>query len=77
MIYIDGYTTEEWCEKHGIEVEVQTCSGCGKDFPLNVPILIKGYAGLEMEYHGCPRNRLAACFTPIGEDEKKFWSRII
>ena len=76
MLYVDT-TPEEWSEKHGLETETMKCCGCLKEFPVDVPIVIKGYAGFEMRKHGCPSNRLGATFTPTSEEEKLSWRKII
>lgn len=77
MIYIDNYTSQEWTRKHGVVITMAVCKNCNECYSVNVPIRIKGYAGFEMEKHGCPDNYLAAVFTPVDENEKRFWSEII
>lgn len=75
MIY-DDTPLNEFIEKYGLDITTAKCEACGKIVWVDVPIRIKGYAGLEMRKHGCPDNRLSASFTPISENEKSFWSKM-
>lgn len=75
MFYID-VTTEEWCKKHNLEPKEFECKNCKQKFMSTVPIIIKGYAGLEVPQHGCDRRFSAAMFKPITEEEKKAWADI-
>lgn len=76
MIYPD-VSLQDWLKKYQLTIETKTCANCGKNFETTVPILIKGYAGLETTNHGCPFNFSAAIFTPITDESKKAWLNII
>ncbi len=76
MIYPD-VSTEYWIEKYNLRVKVKRCSCCGKYFKTIVPILIKGYAGLETPAHGCDRHFSAAVFTPIKQDTIASWTELL
>lgn len=75
MIYPE-YSLDEWCKKYGLEVQRLQCCKCEKYFDTTVPILIKGYAGLETPSHGCENNQKAATFTPISSKEINEWNKI-
>ena len=74
MLYVDE-DPEYWSKKHGIEIELIKCCGCKEEIIVNVPIVMKGYKGFQMQKHGCPENNLAAVFVPVGE-EKKWWQNL-
>jgi hypothetical protein len=76
VIY-DDTPLDEFIEKYGLGIDTAKCQSCGKIIWVDVPIRIKGYAGLEMRKHGCPDNFLSAQFVPIGEKEKSFWGRFL
>lgn len=72
MLYVE-ISTHEWSKKYKIPITVFTCKKCSKDFETTVPIMVKGYAGLETPEHGCGRNSLSAVFKPIAQNEISFW----
>lgn len=76
MFYVDS-TAEAWQKKYGLDIEKKICKNCGKEFNVNVPIRIKGYAGFEMIKHGCPDNFLSATFTPTSREAIESWGKII
>lgn len=73
MIYMD-VELNEWCKKHSLCVESMECNGCKKSFKTIVPIIIRGYAGLEIESHECAPNFYGAVFKPTSKDEVDFWN---
>lgn len=72
MLYVE-IDREVWIQRYQITPKIFKCKNCQKDFETSVPILIKGYAGLETPIHDCPRNFAAAVFKPISEEERMFW----
>lgn len=68
---------DEWLSKHDLHIRVKKCAKCGKELPTNVPILIRGYAGLETPTHECGRQFNAAIFTPITGDTIKTWDDVL
>ena len=76
MLYVDC-DTDAWAKKHGIDIEEMECASCKKIFKTTVPIVMKGYAGLEMPEHGCDRKFLGAIFTPTSKGKIEAWNKII
>lgn len=76
MIYPDS-RLEDWLSKYQLTVEVKACANCGKNFETTIPVVIKGYAGLETPEHGCPTKFNAAIFTPITEESQNAWLKIV
>ena len=75
MIYPD-VTLNFWTNKYRLPIETKKCAKCRKNFKTSVPILIKGYAGLETPTHKCNRKFNSAIFTPITDKTKKEWESI-
>ena len=75
MFYPDVSKTE-WLSKYPIEVKAHNCDQCGKSFETSIPIIIKGYVGLETPLHECGRHYSSASFIPISAIEKQFWSNL-
>lgn len=76
MIYPD-IPLENWLKKYDLEVTEKICAHCEGTFQTTIPILIKGYAGLETPQHGCPRQFAAAVFTPTSFEKTELWQKII
>lgn len=76
MIYPDT-NLEEWLNKYELEITNKICPKCEQNFPTCVPVLIKGYAGLETPEHNCGPNYKAAIFTPTSTEKITFWKNII
>ena len=72
MIYPE-IDLETWKIKHNLIEECVPCSKCNNTFETTVPILIKGYAGLETPLHECGRKAQSAVFKPIKQTEINFW----
>ena len=72
MIYIDGFTPQEWSDRWGVEIISSPCENCKESILLDVPIATSGYRGFEMRSHGCPENFKAATFVPIGDEAEKW-----
>lgn len=65
-----------WLRKHPISPQTLACENCGKTFETTVPVLMKGYAGLETPLHECGREFLAATFIPTHLTEIQYWSAL-
>ena len=76
MIYPET-KLQSWSQKYGLIPESKYCACCGNRYETTVPILIKGYAGLETPEHGCDKKFNSAIFTPITDDSKNAWSKIV
>lgn len=76
MIYPEVNTTD-WSNKYDIVPQRLQCACCLKFHETSVPVLIKGYAGLETPEHGCPRKFNASVFVPTSSAEKEFWAEVI
>lgn len=76
MIYPD-VSLQEWSAKHHLDVETKLCSNCRDMFQTTVPILIRGYAGLETPIHRCGSKFKAAVFAPISEEKLHLWKEVI
>lgn len=76
MLYIN-VPLGEWLERHKLDTTMERCKNCEQLYTLDVPIIIKGYAGLEMQKHGCPDNFLAATFTPTEIELELEWKNIM
>jgi len=75
-VFYPDFELEYWVSKYGLEIATNACAKCGQLFQTKVPVLIKGYAGLETETHECGRKYNSAIFTPISNDSKKIWENI-
>ncbi|OFZ38180.1 MAG: hypothetical protein A2504_09900 [Bdellovibrionales bacterium RIFOXYD12_FULL_39_22] len=67
---------EYWSVKYNLRVREKTCASCKEIFRTTIPILIRGYAGLETPTHECGRQYNSAVFTPITEEAKNSWSQV-
>ena len=76
MIYPD-VEVSNWVQKYNLEVTEKACPKCKLIFFTNVPILIKGYAGLETPEHDCGSKYKAAIFTPTTSEKINFWKDVI
>lgn len=76
MIYPEA-NLQEWISKYQLEVEEKKCLNCGQYFRTTIPIIIRGYAGLETPEHECGTNHKAAVFVPISEDKLNLWKEVI
>lgn len=76
MIYPEK-NPKEWSLKYDIIPQVLQCACCLKFHETSVPVLIKGYAGLETPEHGCPRQFNASVYVPTSPEEKSFWAQVI
>lgn len=76
MLYPE-VSLQDWIAKHGLRVRLKKCAKCGTELPTNVPVLIRGYAGLETPTHECGRHFNAAIFTPITSDSMKLWNELL
>lgn len=78
MIYPD-VTAEEWTEKYKLKVRSMECPQCKKEYPLNVPFIMKGGVGFEMEYHGCgiKGHSQVIVYTPADPKEIEFWRSVV
>ena len=75
MIYPD-VEKDVWLQKYPITPQALRCENCGEIFETAIPILIKGYAGLETPLHQCGRDFLAATFIPTHPKEIQYWSAL-
>ena len=76
MVYLD-IELSAFLRNYGLTIEFRVCTNCDKKYPLDVPIAIKGYRGLEMQKHDCPMHYMAANFTPISNQELSDWRDIL
>lgn len=76
MIYPD-IELNTWLQKFDLEVTEKLCPKCKQVFLTNIPILIKGYAGLETPEHDCGSQYKAAIFTPTSSEKINFWKKVI
>ena len=78
MIYPE-VKLDSWLKKYDLKIEIEQCRLCKKEYKLNIPFLMKGYAGLEMEQHGCFTMGKGSPFltTPIDADEIEFWRSVM
>lgn len=65
-----------WLKKYPITPQAIQCENCKETFKTSVPILIRGYAGLEIPLHDCGREFLAATFIPTHPKEIQYWSAL-
>jgi hypothetical protein len=65
----------EWIERYQIQPKSLECPECKKEFPLNVPIAMKGYRGLEMQEHGCEGGQ-PFVVVPVDADTIELWERL-
>ena len=75
MLYPE-VSLESWMTKFDLVVRQKKCAKCGETFQTSIPILLKGYAGLETPTHGCGRQFNAAVFTPTSNETKREWESI-
>lgn len=75
MIYLDA-PLEEFSVKYDLPIQSEICPHCKQYYYLNKPFRMKGYAGLEMQHHGCDK-KLPFMITPISKEEIDFWSTVI
>jgi len=76
VIYINK-PADEWALKFGLKTEME-CPACKKTYPLSRPFIMKGYAGLEMQEHGCYKDRSGPfVVTPNTPDTINFWDGIL
>ena len=75
MLYPE-VTTEEWLRKYPLVPEEIECDCCHVKFQTTVPVIMKGYAGLEIPSHSCDKKYLAATFVPIDQNEIQYWSQL-
>lgn len=76
MIYPD-VSLDEWSVRYKIEVESKKCANCGRIFCTSIPVIIRGYVGLETPEHECGPNFKAAVFVPNSEEKLKLWKSVI
>lgn len=76
MIYPDT-SKEEWCALYGINPDASvSCSKCRNEVPMEVPIAMKGYRGLEGKPCGkCGHNDNAFIVIPL-KDKEGLWSKL-
>jgi hypothetical protein len=67
----------DWIKKHGLHTRTKKCAKCGVEHITVIPVLIRGYAGLETPTHECGRQYNAAIFTPITVDSIGAWSELL
>lgn len=76
MIYPD-VELNTWLQKYDLEVTEKVCPKCKQLFLTKIPILIKGYAGLETPAHECGSNYKSAIFTPVSNEKNNLWKQVI
>ncbi len=76
MIYPET-NLKTWSQKYGLIPEKKVCACCGQELETTVPIIMKGYAGFETPEHGCDKKFNSAIFTPITDESKNAWSKIV
>jgi hypothetical protein len=67
---------EEWAKKYGIEIMEMKCLNCKKKFKPTIPIAIKGYRGVAVAPHGCPKKYNGYSVVAVDPDEIKFWKEM-
>lgn len=70
---------ERWKAKYRLpdDVEPFHCQKCGKSYPLDVPIMTQGMAGLSSKIHECGQGFCAVILTPATDKAKAFWRRVL
>lgn len=75
MLYPDT-SLDEWTRKYDLQIQSKKCANCNAFFETTVPVLIKGYAGLETPTHECGRNFNSAIFTPTTKESIQEWNEL-
>lgn len=77
MIYVDT-PVKDWAKKYHLDQNGdRACGACKKTFPEPRAFRIQGYVGIEWR---CPCKGLyssSALMTPITQEKKKFWERVL
>lgn len=76
MLYPE-VSLSEWTKKYGLQIKSKKCSKCGAIFDTTIPVLIKGYAGLETPTHECGRSFNSAIFTPTTKESIQEWNELL
>lgn len=66
---------DRWITKYCLPVQIKKCSNCSREFSTSVPVLLKGYAGLETPTHECGRHFNIAIFTPTTIESRAAWEK--
>jgi hypothetical protein len=72
MILTPVEDPREWAEKYGLEVKEVQCMNCKKYFMQDIPFAEKGWRGLKMREHGCPKEFGRSTAQPVGDTLDKF-----
>jgi hypothetical protein len=76
MIFPDADPVE-WRNRYRLPELEDACARCRQTFPLNVPILMQGCAGLATPLHECGEDFRSVILTPESENAKAFWNQIV
>lgn len=77
MIYPDT-PLSEWVKRYKLATDKDwDCPKCGKVFPLDQPIMMRGMAGLSTRIHECGKGFWSVLLTPATPKSKAFWRSIL
>ena len=76
MIYLD-VNKKDWIKKNHFKICKFKCSGCGKTFPIDIPIMTKDSIGLVSKSHECGAEMISAVLRPRTASAIEFWNNIL